>query len=41
MALSKACIEAMWLQKLLKDLGFFQENPTIIYLDNQSTINHS
>jgi hypothetical protein len=38
MALSKACIEAVWLRKLLQDLGFPQFEPTTIYVDNQSAI---
>jgi hypothetical protein len=38
MALLKACAKAIWLCKLLQDLGFFQLEPTTIYIDNQSAI---
>ena len=38
MALSKATTEAIWLRKLLSELGFPQTNPTTIYSDSQSAI---
>ena len=38
MALSKATAEAIWLRRLLQDLGFPQSQPTLIYPDNQSAI---
>lgn len=38
MALTKAKTKAIWLQMLLYEVGFFQYEPTTIYLDNQSTI---
>jgi hypothetical protein len=38
MALAKATTEAIWIQKLLSELGFPQTDPTIIYCDNQSAI---
>ena len=38
MALAKATAEAVWLRKLLCELGFQQSNPTTIYCDSQSTI---
>ena len=38
MALAKATAEAIWLRKLLCELGFPQSNPTTIYCDSQSTI---
>jgi len=38
MALAKATAEAIWLRKLLHELGFIQQNSTIIYSDSQSTI---
>ena len=38
MALAKASAEAIWLRKLLHELGFPQANPTIIYSDSQSAI---
>ena len=38
MALAKATAEAVWLQKLLCELGFQQLTPTTIYCDNQSAI---
>ncbi|CAF2066949.1 unnamed protein product [Rotaria magnacalcarata] len=37
-ALAHATKEAIWLRKLLKDLGQEQIGPTTIYEDNQSTI---
>jgi hypothetical protein len=37
-ALAQATKEAIWLRKLLKDLGQEQINPTIIYEDNKSAI---
>ena len=38
MALAKASAEAIWLRKLLHELGFPQAHPTIIYSDSQSAI---
>ena len=38
MALAKASAEAIWLRKLLHELGFPQANPTIIYSNSQSAI---
>jgi hypothetical protein len=38
MALSKAIVEAIWIHKLLYELGFPQIAPTTIYFDNQSAI---
>lgn len=38
MAAATATKEAMWLRKLLKDLGHSCENETKLYIDNQSTI---
>jgi len=38
MALSKATAETIRLRKLLQELGFVQNNSTIIYLDSQSAI---
>jgi len=37
-ALAAAAREAVWLPKLLEELGFPQENPTVICVDNQSTL---
>jgi hypothetical protein len=37
-ALSQAVQESLWLRRLLEQLGFKQENPTLILEDNQSTI---
>ena len=37
-ALSQAVQEATWLRRLLEQLGFSQDNPTVIWEDNQSTI---
>jgi hypothetical protein len=34
MALSKVTIKVVWLKKLLHELGFYQNQPTIIYSDN-------
>ena len=31
--------EVMWLRRLLQELGFEQEEPTVVYVDNQPTIN--
>lgn len=41
MALTKAKVEAIWLKKLLFELGFLQNNPTIMYFDSQSAISLS
>ena len=38
MALTAATKEATWLRHLLKDLGYEQPGPTVIYEDNQGTI---
>lgn len=38
MAACEATKEAMWLRKLLKDLGFIQNSPITIFQDNQSCI---
>ena len=38
MALAKATAEAIWLRRLLQELGFPQTNPTPIYSDSQSAI---
>jgi len=38
MALTKANIEAIWLQQLLSDLGFTQYNSTTIFVDYKSAI---
>ena len=38
MVLSKAAAKAIWLRRLLQDLGFPQSQPTSIYADNQSAI---
>jgi hypothetical protein len=38
MALSKATIKAIWIHKLLLEIGFPQTTPTKIYLDNQNAI---
>ena len=37
-ALSQAVQEALWLRRLLEQLGFTQKIPTVIWEDNQSTI---
>lgn len=37
-ALAKATTNALWLRKLLQELGFPQINPTTISLDSQSAI---
>ena len=37
-ALSTSSQEVIWLQRLLKVLGFVQSSPTIIFEDNQSAI---
>ena len=38
MALSSTTQEVLWLRKLLKELGFTQQHPTVIYEDNKSCI---
>jgi hypothetical protein len=38
MALFKAIVEAIWICKLLYEVGFPQIAPTTIYFDNQSAI---
>jgi len=38
MALAKAIAEAIWLRKLLCELGFIKNNSTIFYSDSQSAI---
>ena len=37
-AFCEATREVIWLRRLLKDMGFPQRGPTIIYEDNMSTI---
>ena len=37
-ALCEACRDAMWLRRLLSDIGFPQNKPTLIWQDNKSTI---
>ena len=37
-ALCEATREAIWLRRLLADIGFFQHEPTIMWQDNLSTI---
>ena len=32
------CKEVLWLRQLLEDLGFKQEGPTEVYVDNESAI---
>lgn len=38
MAASDGVKEAIWLRQLLKDIGYEQEGPTSIMIDNQSAI---
>ena len=38
MALAKATAKAIWLRKLLQELGFPQTDPTPIYSDSQSAL---
>jgi hypothetical protein len=38
MAATQATKEAIWLRKILTDLGYTQDQPTVIYGDNQSCI---
>lgn len=38
MALAKATTEAIWLRKLLRELGFPQKHPTTIYSHLESAI---
>jgi hypothetical protein len=38
MALTKGCQEALWMRRLLRDIGHKQKTPTIIYEDNQGCI---
>jgi len=38
MALSETTKEVIWLRQLLSDLGYQQQSPTTLYVDNQSTI---
>jgi len=37
-ALCEACRDAVWLRRLLSDIGFPQNKPTLIWQDNKSTI---
>jgi len=37
-ALCEACRDAVWLRRLLSDMGFPQNKPTLIWQDNKSTI---
>ena len=39
MALSEAAKAIMWARQLLDELGYKQEEPTVVYEDNKSTIN--
>ena len=41
MAASAATQEAMWLNRLLQQLGFKTPRPTKIYEDNKATILHA
>ena len=38
LALSSTCQDVIWLRALMKEFGFNQHQPTVIYQDNQSTI---
>lgn len=38
MAASSTVCEAIWLRNLLKELEHPQEEPTVVYVDNQSAI---
>lgn len=38
MASAKATPEVVWLRNLLRELGFPQGNPTVIYNDSKSAI---
>ena len=38
MAGSAACSQAVWCRMLLNDLGFLQERPTDLQMDNQSAL---
>ena len=38
MALSSAAQEAVWLRRLLNDIGLTQETPSLIYEDNRGAI---
>ncbi|KAJ0576790.1 putative RNA-directed DNA polymerase [Helianthus annuus] len=40
-AAAGATCECIWLRRILEDLGFKQEEPTVIYCDNKSAINLS
>lgn len=40
-AASGATCEAIWLRRVLEELGFKQEEPTVIYCDNKSAIDLS
>lgn len=40
-AASGAACEAIWLRRVLEDLGFKQEKPTVIYCDSKSAIDLS
>jgi len=37
-ALCEAATEVVWLRRLLRDIGFAQDSPTIVYEDNKSCI---
>jgi hypothetical protein len=37
-ALTEAIKETIWIRGLLNELGYFQDEPTLIYQDNQSAI---
>ncbi|CAG7822114.1 unnamed protein product, partial [Allacma fusca] len=37
-ALASAAREAIWLRRFLNELGYHQDQPTTIFVDNQSTI---
>lgn len=38
---SEAASEAVWIRRILEDLGFKQQEPTVIFCDNNSAINLS
>jgi len=38
MAACECAKEALWLSQLLRDVGYIQEGPPSLYIDNQSTI---
>lgn len=40
-AVAGATCEAVWLRRILEDLGFRQDGPTVLFFDNMSAINLS